>query len=81
MSGGAAPPVVATVASGGDPGAARQGNFINYYQFNSPDKRLEHINKNFLRDLCGGGGADDSNSDSPILALDVGCNSGVSATI
>jgi len=48
-----------------DPGGARQGNFINYYQFNPPAQRLSHIPPNLLEDVT-----------SPCVALDVGCNSG-----
>lgn len=53
-----------------EPGAARFGNFINYYSFNSVCKRLEVISPDLLSqlNLC----------DHPIVCLDVGCNSGVS---
>lgn len=53
-----------------EPGAARFGNFINYYSFNSVCKRLNVISTDLLSklNLC----------DHPIVCLDVGCNSGVS---
>ena len=57
---------------GEDPGAARQGNFINYYQFNPPENRLKHLPKDLLSKHCGG---------KDLLALDVGCNTGVSQPI
>jgi len=50
------------------PGAAKYGNFINYYEFNTPDARLELIHKYLPSNLLGS---------SPIVALDVGCNCGV----
>ncbi|GIY23537.1 pre-miRNA 5'-monophosphate methyltransferase [Caerostris darwini] len=49
-----------------EPGAARYGNFINYYQFNSVSKRLNAIPPNLLLDF----------KRSPVLCLDIGCNSG-----
>nr|XP_006629423.1 PREDICTED: pre-miRNA 5'-monophosphate methyltransferase [Lepisosteus oculatus] len=54
-----------------DPGAARFGNFINYYTFNPPENRLSLIPANLLEEL----GYSSDNS-APILILDVGCNSG-----
>ena len=53
-----------------DPGAARFGNFINYYQFNPPENRLKFLPANLssLLDL----------KKEPITVLDVGCNAGVS---
>jgi len=57
-----------------DPGAARQGNFINYYSFNPPSERLVHLPPDLLRnclDLKGEGGGS-----CLTTALDVGCNSG-----
>lgn len=53
-----------------EPGAARFGNFINYYSFNSVCKRLNVISPDLLSqlNLC----------DHPVVCLDVGCNSGVS---
>ena len=54
------------------PGAARFGNFINYYQFNPPENRLQFLPKN-LRDLL-------DVKRPPLTVLDVGCNAGVSFT-
>ena len=60
-----------------EPGAARYGNFINYYQFNPTDKRLCHLPKDLLKSVL----TEETNSsvvkEDPILCLDVGCNSGV----
>ena len=53
-----------------DPGSARYGNFINYYSFNPPEKRLSLIPDNLLNELKLSGN---------VFALDVGCNSGVSS--
>ena len=56
-----------------DPGAARLGNFINYYQFNPPSERLSHLFPKKLYnelELCA--------TDDHLVCLDVGCNSGVS---
>ena len=55
-----------------DPGAARYGNFINYYTFNPPENRLKHIPDTLLANL--------GVTDSPICILDIGCNAGVSAS-
>ncbi len=52
------------------PGAARQGNFINYYQFNPAQERVSLLPGDLLRLADGEGGE--------IVCLDVGCNSGVS---
>ena len=49
-----------------DPGGARQGNFINYYQFNPAGNRIVHLG-DFVA----------LNESSP-NCLDIGCNSGVS---
>ena len=53
-----------------DPGAARQGNFINYYQFNPADQRIKHIPKDLVSAHV--------DRDGPVVALDIGCNAGVS---
>ena len=58
---------------GGDPGAARQGNFINYYQFNPADNRIKLLDEAIHHCI-----KDSSSSDSTIFCLDVGCNTGVS---
>ncbi|GFY68867.1 pre-miRNA 5'-monophosphate methyltransferase [Trichonephila inaurata madagascariensis] len=49
-----------------EPGAARFGNFINYYTFNSVSKRLQAIPPDLLLQF----------KNSPIVCLDIGCNSG-----
>ena len=54
----------------GDPGATRHGNFINYYQFHSADERVRQLPRAVLRRA-----ATDSRK---YVALDVGCNAGVS---
>lgn len=56
-----------------EPGAARVGNFINYYQFNPPDNRLELLPK----DLAIAAGIEKGIGQT-LLCLDIGCNSGVS---
>jgi len=57
----------------GEPGSARYGNFINYYSFNPPERRVKLIPETFLSGCFG------NNEHDTLLALDVGCNSGVSA--
>jgi len=52
-----------------NPGAARFGNFINYYQFNPPENRLQFLPKDLLSSLS-------PPPNSPICALDIGCNAG-----
>lgn len=49
-----------------EPGAARFGNFINYYTFNSVSMRLKTIPTDLLLHL----------QKSQIVCLDIGCNSG-----
>ena len=56
-----------------DPGAARLGNFINYYQFHPPSERLSLLFPEKLYDRLNIHKSEDS-----IVCLDVGCNSGVS---
>ncbi|XP_054711775.1 pre-miRNA 5'-monophosphate methyltransferase-like [Uloborus diversus] len=51
-----------------EPGAARYGNFINYYSFNSVSKRLGVIPSDLLLQL--------NLIHQPALCLDIGCNSG-----
>lgn len=58
--------------SGSDPGGARLGNFINYYQFNPAQNRIVHIPKDLLKKHL------PHFNSKPILGLDIGCNSGVS---
>ena len=55
-----------------EPGGARLGNFINYYQFNPAEKRLEFFKPGFWRNLF-----KDAENDL-ITVLDIGCNTGVS---
>lgn len=58
-----------------DPGAARQGNFINYYQFNPPSERLLLLFPDKLFNQL-----EITTKDDSLVCLDVGCNSGVSKT-
>uniref|UniRef100_A0A1A9WZ53 RNA methyltransferase n=1 Tax=Glossina brevipalpis TaxID=37001 RepID=A0A1A9WZ53_9MUSC len=52
-------------------GAVQLGNFINYYQFNSAEQRLDLLPKDHWTT------GEDCNVTQPYLVLDVGCNSGV----
>jgi len=56
----------------GEPGSARYGNFINYYSFNPPERRVKLIPTTLLSDCFS------SCERETLLALDIGCNSGVS---
>ncbi|KAL3280705.1 hypothetical protein HHI36_003942 [Cryptolaemus montrouzieri] len=48
---------------GNDPGAVQHGNFINYYNFNPPEERIQQLPKNIWKtDIT--------------HCLDIGCNSG-----
>ena len=58
-----------------DPGAARFGNFINYYEFNPSAKRLCHLPNDLLRNILKLD--DDPTNKAPIRCLDIGCNTGV----
>lgn len=49
---------------GGNPGAVRYGNFINYYQFNPASNRLKLLPSNIW-------------SKNQFYGLDLGCNAGV----
>nr|CAD7459009.1 unnamed protein product [Timema tahoe] len=53
---------------GGDPGAVKFGNFINYYSFNLPENRLKLLPDHLWRKS--------PKTTSHLVALDVGCNSG-----
>ena len=57
-----------------DPGAARQGNFINYYEFNPAEKRIGLIPEDILLRHAANWGAEDG----ALIGLDIGCNTGVS---
>ena len=61
----------------GEPGSARYGNFINYYSFNPPNRRLGLIPGTLLNDLFDEEGYKYKETPQPIVALDVGCNAGV----
>jgi SAM-dependent methyltransferase len=52
-----------------DPGGARFGNFINYYQFNPAEERTCHLPEDLFTDLFPAGA-------SKLYALDIGCNAG-----
>lgn len=54
---------------GNDPGAVQYGNFINYYQFNAPENRLEVFPLEILDHL--------KNTTTKVFCLDIGCNAGV----
>ncbi|XP_015906366.2 pre-miRNA 5'-monophosphate methyltransferase [Parasteatoda tepidariorum] len=51
-----------------EPGAARFGNFINYYTFNSVSKRLQALPSDLPSNI--------KVDHEPIVCLDIGCNSG-----
>ena len=53
---------------GQDPGAARYGNFMNYYSFNPPKNRMKNIPEDLLKKL--------EHTESPVTILDIGCNAG-----
>lgn len=57
------------------PGAAPFGNFPHYSRFHPPEQRLRLLPPELLRQLFPPGGPERR----PVLGLDVGCNSGVSA--
>lgn len=54
-----------------EPGAARFGNFINYYQFHPAENRISLLPNNFL-DMAG------LSQMETVVCIDVGCNTGVS---
>ncbi|EEC01203.1 conserved hypothetical protein, partial [Ixodes scapularis] len=58
---------------GNNAGAAKFGNFRNYYQFNKPEARLERLPDD-LSSFCM------LNEQRQIVALDIGCNSGALTT-
>lgn len=53
-----------------DTGAAQYGNFINYYQFNSAEKRIDLLPTFILEQHSS------QNNDSNYVVLDIGCNAG-----
>ena len=59
------------------PGAVPHGNFRHYYTFNEPEERTKHLPPQLLL-KCVQQRADDG---SPLLMLDIGCNTGVGATM
>lgn len=52
---------------GGDPGATKYGNFINYYSFHSTKERTDCLHPDMFVS---------SITTQPILCLDIGCNTG-----
>ncbi|XP_075054083.1 RNA 5'-monophosphate methyltransferase [Mixophyes fleayi] len=55
-----------------DPGAAPYGNFPNYYSFHPPEGRVKLLPPGLLLELL----QRQDGVDQPLLALDVGCNTG-----
>jgi len=55
-----------------DPGAARFGNFMNYYSFNPPENRLKFVPESLISLLS----PEDPSHSSPVCVLDIGCNAG-----
>jgi len=55
-----------------DPGAARFGNFINYYSFNPPENRLKFVPDSLISQLS----SEETSQRSPVCVLDIGCNAG-----
>ncbi|XP_055713560.1 probable RNA methyltransferase CG11342 [Phlebotomus papatasi] len=51
-----------------DPGAVEFGNFINYYQFNTPEERLAVFPSRVWSNW--------QSTDGKLLVLDIGCNAG-----
>ncbi|XP_013775559.1 pre-miRNA 5'-monophosphate methyltransferase-like [Limulus polyphemus] len=54
-----------------EPGAAKYGNFINYYQFNSPKKRINLIPRHLLNYIFSA-----NKVEKLRVGLDIGCNAG-----
>lgn len=52
---------------GNDPGAAKYGNFINYYSFHSPNERIRNLSAKMFPSM---------ENEENILCLDIGCNTG-----
>ncbi|XP_063808119.1 RNA 5'-monophosphate methyltransferase [Pseudophryne corroboree] len=55
-----------------DPGAAPYGNFPNYYTFHPPESRIQLLPPGLLLGLL----HRQEGEEQPLLALDVGCNTG-----
>lgn len=53
---------------GGDPGATKYGNFINYYSFHSTKERTDCLHPDMFVPPV---------TTQPILCLDIGCNTGL----
>lgn len=58
----------------GDPGSARFGNFINYYDFHPADNRIKLLPKNYIEFIS----KSNNGTSTSVVCLDVGCNTGVS---
>ena len=56
-----------------DPGAARLGNFINYYEFNPAEKRTSLIPQDVVRRHA----TRTREEGAAFIGLDIGCNTGV----
>ena len=56
-----------------DPGAARLGNFINYYEFNPAEKRTSLIPNDVVRRHA----TRTREEGAAFIGLDIGCNTGV----
>ena len=54
----------------GEPGSARFGNFINYYDFNPAERRISFLPSALSSSLF-------QQEKDKIVILDIGCNSGV----
>lgn len=53
-----------------DAGSAEYGNFINYYQFNSAEKRIDLLPNCIWKEQSSG------SDDNEYIVLDIGCNAG-----
>lgn len=53
-----------------DAGSAEYGNFINYYQFNSAEKRIDLLPNSIWKQHS------TENNDNEYIVLDIGCNAG-----
>ncbi len=54
-----------------DPGSAQFGNFINYYQFNSAENRIDLLPDSIWKEQ-----SSKSGNDNKFIVLDLGCNAG-----